>query len=116
MQSSQMRPLGVTIIAILVALGAVLQIIFALTALGSTPGFAIFSLIIGVLYLGLAWGLWTLRPWAFWSTVVVSAIGLVEAIFGLIGGQGNSVISLIIFVVIFVYLLMDRNVRAAFRT
>jgi uncharacterized membrane protein (DUF2068 family) len=114
--SSQMRPLGVTIIAILVALGGVLGIIFALAALAAAPALAIYGLIIGVLYLVLAWGLWTLKPWAFWTTVIFEAIGLIGAIIGLVQRQGTSVVSLIFPIVVLVYMLMDRNVRAAFRT
>ena len=117
MQYAPRRPLGVTIIAILVAVDAVVGIISALTTLGPAQGFAISSLITGVLYLALAWGLWTLRFWAFWSAVVISAIGLVVTFLALVSGHvtvGN-VIVFIISAVIFVYLLMDRSVRAAFR-
>jgi uncharacterized membrane protein (DUF2068 family) len=116
MQYAPRRPLGVTIIAILVAVAAVVEIISALTTLGSSRGLAISSLVTGVLYLGLAWGFWTLRFWAFWIAVVVSAIGLVVTFLGLVSGHltVTYVIGFIISAVIFVYLLMDRSVRAAF--
>ena len=116
MQFSRMRPLGVTIIAILVAVGGVFTIINGLLLLGISPGYTIFALVLGVLSFVLAWGLWTLKPWAFWLTVVLQVIGLVQAILGLTQGQGNSVISLIFPIVVLIYLLWDRNVRAAFRT
>lgn len=116
MQFAPRRPIGVTIIAILVAVGAILGIITALYALAAAPAIAIFDLIIGVLELALAWGLWTLKPWAFWTTVILEAITLIFAILGLVSGRGISVISLIVPIIVLVYLLMDRNVRAAFRT
>ncbi len=57
-----------------------------------------------------------LKPWAFWLTVILEVINLIQAIIGLTQGQGNSVISLIVPIIVLVYLLWDRNVRAAFRT
>ena len=114
MQSYQMRPLGVTIIAILVAVIGVLGIILALTFLAAAPSIAIFDIIIGVLNLVIAWGLWTLKPWAFWTTVILEAITVVFGIIGLVGGQVVSVIDLIIAIAILAYMLLDRNVRAAF--
>ena len=116
MQYAPRRPLGVTIIAILVAVAGVVEIISALTTLGPARGIAISSLVTGVLYLGLAWGLWTLRFWAFWCTVVVSAIGLAVTFLALVSGKltVTYVIGFIISAVIFVYLLVDRSIRAAF--
>jgi len=116
MQYAPRRPLGVTIIAILVAVAAVVEIISALTTFGLAGGLAISSLVTGVLYLAVAWGLWTLRFWAFWITVVVSAIGLVVTFLELVSGHltVTYVIGFIISAVIFVYLLIDRSIRAAF--
>lgn len=116
MQVSRGRPLGVTIIAILVAIGGVLEIIGGLLALVSYPGLAIVTLILGVLALVLAWGLWTLKPWAFWTTVILEAINVIQGIIGLTQRQGASVFGLIVPIIILLYLFMDRNVRAAFRT
>lgn len=116
MQVTRGRPLGVTIIAILVAIGGVLEIIGGLLILSIIPALAIVVLILGVLSLVLAWGLWTLKPWAFWATVILEVINLIQGIIGLVQGQGSSVLSLIVPIIILLYLFMDRNVRAAFRT
>lgn len=103
------RPLGITIIAIVIGLQAIFSIIAALQ-FG-----AIIAIILGILTLLLAWGLWTLQPWAFWTAVVLEAIDIIYDLFSL--GQGASVIvSLIFSVLILVYLLRDQSVRAAFRT
>jgi len=63
-----------------------------------------------------AWGLWTLKPWAFWTVVIVEVIHLVQAILSLTRGQGTGVGDLIFPIIILAYLFLDRNVRAAFRT
>src|SRR5437588_3669791 len=110
MQVSRGRPLGVTIIAILVAIGGVLGIIGGLLLFAFIPALAIFSLVVGVLDLILAWGLWTLKPWAFWMAVIIEVIALVQGIFGLAQGQGGSVFSLIFPIVILLYLFLDKNV------
>ncbi|GAC1566810.1 MAG: hypothetical protein NVS3B14_10880 [Ktedonobacteraceae bacterium] len=107
MQMSSGRPLGVTIIAILVAIGAVLEIIGGLLLL------AVFAPL-GSLFV--AWGLWTLKPWAFWLVVIVEVFHLVQAFFSVARGQGSSIIDIVIPIAILLYLFLDRNVRAAFRT
>ena len=116
MQMASRRPLGVTVIAILVAIGAVFEIIGGLLLLAVFAPIGIFALIIGVISLFVAWGLWTLKPWAFWLVVIVEVIHLVQAILSLTRGQGGSVGDLIFPIIILLYLFLDRNVRAAFRT
>ena len=68
---------------------------------GGVPALGIISLILGVLYLVLAWGLWTLKPWAFWGTVILEALTLITGIFGLGTGRAtNGILSLIFAVVV----------------
>ncbi len=129
--SRRARPLGITILAIILAifgilalLGVILGFIGVSQLGGAVAGAATVALIIAAIfaiaYLVLAWGLWTLKPWAFWATVVVMVLSLLEALFGLIvqhTGLGlTSIIGLIIPIVVLIYLFADRNVRAAFRT
>ncbi len=103
------RPLGITIIAIVIGIQAILSIIAGIQSLG------VITLILGILSLLLAWGLWTLQSWAFWTAVVLEALNIISGLFSL--GQGGYVIvSLIFSVLILLYLLRDRSVRAAFRT
>jgi uncharacterized membrane protein (DUF2068 family) len=117
------RPLGITIIAIIMGIQGILGIIagiLSLTASGAYPAFAvtgIITLILGVLYLVLAWGLWTLQPWAFWGTVVLEVIALINGIFALSQhNTGTGLLNIVIALIILIYLFADRNVRAAFRT
>ena len=116
MQMANRRPLGVTIIAILVAIGAIFEIIAGVVGLAVFAPIGIFALIVGVISLFVAWGLWTLQPWAFWTVVIVEVIHLVQAILSMTRGQGTGIGDLVIPIIILLYLFLDRNVRAAFRT
>ena len=92
--ASRQRPLGVTIIAILTALQAVGLLI--LSAIGFVGFLATISkthtplltnvviagilggvlVLIAVFLLLVAWGLWTLKRWAFWFTVVAQLLSM----------------------------------------
>ena len=75
--------------------------------------------ILAVLELVLAWGLWTLQTWAFWATVAIEVLSIINSLFGLTQRNTSlfaTLVSLIIPVIILIYLFADRNVRAAFRT
>jgi uncharacterized membrane protein (DUF2068 family) len=111
------RPLGITIIAIILAVEGILGIIGGIVALGASAGLGIFTLILGILYLVLAWGLWTLQPWAFWATVVLEVVALINGILAFVGGSaGHGIVAIVIALIVLIYLFADRNVRAAFRT
>ncbi len=84
------RPLGVSIIAIVLLVFGILALIlsvFALIALSASHNAVldagavvvlIIAMIIAVAEIVLFWGLWTLKPWAFWATAIVEAIGVVN--------------------------------------
>lgn len=111
------RPLGITIIAILLAIGGILGIISGITALAVSPTLAIINLVLGVAELVLAWGLWTLQRWAFWATVVVEALLLLYGVYVIVqGGIASGIVSVVIAAIILIYLFADRNVRVAFGT
>ena len=112
------RPLGISIIAVIMAIQGILGILGGILLLaGGVPALGIITLILGVLYLVLAWGLWTLKPWAFWGTVILEVLTLINGIFGLgLGRQTNGILSIIFAVVVLIYMFADRNVRQAFRT
>ena len=85
------RPLGITIIAILLFISAVIEIIGGVSSvIGSTPTGTIsdvllgwFPLVLGVIELVLAWGLWTIKPWAYWGTLVVEILIILNSLFWL---------------------------------
>jgi uncharacterized membrane protein (DUF2068 family) len=123
------RPLGITIIAILLFISAVIEIIGGISsATGTTPTGTIsvvllewFPLILGVIELVLAWGLWTLKPWAYWGTLLVEILIILVHFFGFLGlPRTHSALAVIsggiISIIIVIYLLVDGNVRRAFRT
>lgn len=104
------RPLGITIIAIVVGIQGIFTIIAGLQFLGTI------TIVLGVLTVLLAWGLWTLQSWAFWTAVVLEVIDIVNDLFALRQGASGVIPSLIFSGLILIYLLRDENVRAAFRT
>jgi len=115
------RPLGITIIAIILGIQGVLSIIAGILLLAGSGGAyavpAIIALVLGVLYLIVAWGLWTLQPWAFWTTVVLEVITLINGIIALTQHNvATGLLYIVLSLIILVYLFADRNVRAAFRT
>lgn len=115
--TTRARPLGITIIAIIMAVQGILGIIGGILSLGVASSVGIIALILGVLYLVLAWGLWTLKPWAFWGTVILEVLTILNGIFGLTQGVvATGIGSLIFAIVVLIYMFADRNVRAAFRT
>ncbi len=126
--TTRKRPLGITIIAILLFISAIIEIIGGLfSVIGTTLTGTIsdvllgwFPLAIGVLALILAWGLWTLRPWAYWGTLVVEIINILIHFFGFLGlPRTHSAFAVIsggiVSVIIVIYLLVDRHVRSAFQ-
>ncbi len=127
------RPLGITIIAGLMGLFAFLGLCGSLTGLGLSPfaifgegglgamfsaGFSsIFGLVLSVGGLYVAWGLWTLQPWAFWATVIIEVLNLLNGGLAFSGGLRGAVCGVnIIPLLILAYLFLDGNVRRAFRT
>ena len=127
--ATRKRPLGITIIAILLFISAIIEIIGGISSvIGNTPTGTIsdvllgwFPLVIGIIALILAWGLWTLKPWAYWGTLVLEILNILVHFFGFFGlPRTHSALAVIsggiVSIIIVIYLLVDRNVRRAFRT
>jgi uncharacterized membrane protein (DUF2068 family) len=115
--TTRSRPLGITVIAVIMAILGIFDIVGGILSMGASSTLGIITLIIGVLYLVLAWGLWTLQTWAFWGTVILAVLTIINGIFGIGGGvPATGWVSLILAVIVLVYMFVDRNVRAAFRT
>src|SRR5260370_33465647 len=121
--------LGITIISILLFISAVIGIIGGLSSvIGNRPTGIVsdvllgwFPLVLGIIALVLAWGLWTLKPWAYWGTLVVEIVNILVHFFGFLGlPRTHSALAIIsggiVSIIIVIYLLVDRNVRRAFQT
>ncbi|HEX6556505.1 MAG TPA: hypothetical protein VF026_27340 [Ktedonobacteraceae bacterium] len=101
-EAPRRRPLGVSIIAVLAMIQGIFFLIFGILALGAAiaaansggtatvTGYAITGaamsvvagvlagifLVVGLVSFLFAWGLWTLKRWAFWATVTIQIISL----------------------------------------
>jgi uncharacterized membrane protein HdeD (DUF308 family) len=102
MESHKNRPLGVTIIAVLTAIGGI--IFLASGAVLLLIGIGIIFLALGVAYLVMAYGLWTGKRWAWTITLILSGIGIVLAIISIAAGNIGSIVSIIIHAVVIYYL------------
>ena len=135
------RPLGVTIISILVGIEGLLEVIAGILLIlaanslsrrivqgGHTViskfvdtfgvSIGVIFIIIGVVTLLFVLGLWTLQRWAYWAVIIIEVLTLLPNVLALIRGTGTvtgNIIQMIIPVVVLLYFLLDSNVRRAFR-
>jgi uncharacterized membrane protein (DUF2068 family) len=140
-ESPRRRPTGVTIIAILLGIEGILEIIFGILILATSffishkvivNGHTVVAtavnvvggiigaipLILGVLTLIFTWGLWVLKRWAFWTTIIIAALNIVIVLPELFQVHPNIfsfIIRIIIPVIILLYFLLYPQVRHAFR-
>jgi len=130
--STKTRPTGVTILAILEIIGAILSLLGALAffALGALVGvvpeagimgglFAAVGAVVGGLLLilalvgfVLAYGFWTGKGWAWILGIIFSIIGIIIGLVSIIGNP-SSIIGIIINVLI-IYYLTRPHVKAWF--
>lgn len=124
------RPTGVTILAVLAAIGGVFGLLGGLAVVGiggflAGAGGGVFgglAMVVGlaiiaqaVLSLAFAYGAWNLKPWGWTLGIVAAGIGLVLSAFSVVSGDslGNQVISIVIWAVV-LYYLFTPQVKAAF--
>lgn len=111
------RPVGVSIIAILMWIGAadaILLIFLQMHAAGITiPLGIIFGAVGG--YIG--WGLWSLKQWSYRAAVIFQILGVLLSIYTF---STNSSVGMLVFGLalrggVLIYLLTSSKVRKAFR-
>ena len=118
MVQQQQRPLGVTILAVLAFIGGILNILGGIGGFALGGGWAFFGaiyLILGILELGLGYGFWTLKPWAWMLGITLQAISIVLSIIYIVGR--NSVASDIIDILVaagIIYYLTRPQIRQVF--
>jgi hypothetical protein len=115
------RPLGVAIISVLIALGALILVLAGLLyvlssyfgpvvppSLDLIPSVdiwgAVIVVILGAALLGIATSLWHQETWALWTTVVL-VFGTTAYLFF----TGSITVLFLVFVVLFVYLISVRR-------
>jgi hypothetical protein len=120
------RPTGVTVLAILQGLFAILAVLggLATLTLGSLLGAAvpsvgyagdlfgligIIGLLLGIIGLIITYGMWTGKGWAWWLTIIFSIISIIFNVLSLPVG----IIGIIIYLVIVIYLTRP-HVKAFF--
>ena len=92
------RPGAITFVAVLVTIQGIFRLLvgfflllgallggWELTTSSVVVGFiaGVLVAIIGLLTLFFAWGLWTLKRWAYWATVILMVLDLLSSVFGL---------------------------------
>jgi len=123
------RPLGVTLIAILSAIGGVFGLLAALALLGAgaavstATGLGGLTFVAGVIILAyavlslvLAYGFWNLKPWAWPLGVGVQALGVVQSVLQFMN-DGSNVVGLVFSLAIagiILWYLFQPHVKAAF--
>jgi hypothetical protein len=127
------RPLGVTLVAIVLYVEAVIRATFGIMGivLFFLPGWAplgtgahlvagvigLLAVLVALILTWIAWGLLTMQPWAFWATAMIQAVSLVLGIVELTQphpSPGAIIAGIIIPALVLLYFLLDRRVRAAF--
>lgn len=128
--TSRARPTGVTILAVLAAIGGVLGLLAGIALLGFTGAaaaggsgllasygaiFGILAIAQGALALAFAYGAWTLQPWGWMLGVVAFGLSLALSVLNVVGGGniGSQAVSIVIGIAI-LYYLFTPAVKQAF--
>jgi hypothetical protein len=119
--TTQARPTGITILAVLAGVGGVLTALagialFVLGAvafggLGALLGLAFLA--VAALYIAFCVGALQMKPWAWPLGVVGAAASIILSVLQLIGGDVSQIISIAIAGAI-IYYLMRPEIKAAF--
>lgn len=128
------RPVGVTILAVLQAVGSIILLFSGFSALSSRSSitqqlpqsgapaqgefvtiFSILLLVVGLISLLLAYGLFKLKGWAWITTLVLQALNAINSVIVVVSSaqeRGGAVLQLVISLVIVYYLLRPAVKRA----
>ena len=122
------RPTGITVMAVLSAIGGVFGLLASLALLGlgavsATSGLGGLAFVAGIIILAysvlslvLAYGFWTLKPWAWPLGIGVQVLGVIQAVLQFMDNSSN-VISLVISLAIagvILWYLYQPHVKSAF--
>lgn len=126
------RPIGVTVVAIVMAVLGVFTLLLGLEGAGITnfglkqlaPNGGLYAntvIVSGILTLIASFGLFTLAKWAWYLAVIVLIIRVIADVFGLISSglsntYGSVTIASAAITIFFLWYFLRPNVRAAFGT
>jgi hypothetical protein len=129
-------PLGIRVLGVLLLIGGIFSVIWgaALSTLGgaswltglvfsdsiqnwggSAVASGLWSLLVGVIQIITAIGLFARKRWAWFIALASSAMAIITPLMGLVHGNFWSIFGLIIPGLIFFYLIRDQDVQRAFR-
>ena len=80
---------------------------------GAVSLIGVVVVVVGLLYLGLAWGLWTGKGWAWILSLLLAVLGIIFSLISLVRGAFGPLIVLILDAIIVFYLFRP-NVRTFF--
>jgi hypothetical protein len=112
------RPLSLTIAAVLLALFSVLNLAFPLFPTEGIPAFVVYSgVALGIIGLVAVVGLWMLRKWSIWLTIIVSVLNILAAAPGVAAApngalQAAATVTVIGFALIVVLVVLPASRRA----
>jgi hypothetical protein len=116
------RPLPVTVAAILLVLLSLfdfpLPYMLLFPGVEEPPAFVIYSgYVLGIVGLVVAVGLWMMKPWSFWATIIVCVLNLLSGAPGIILGpnagiQVTSAVLAVVTVLIIVLVVLPDSRRA----
>ena len=115
------RPQAVSAAAVLLALFSVLNLLFPLFPIEGIPAIASYLAVMeGAAGLVGAIGLWRLRKWGIWLTIIDSVLNLLDAAGGVVGApnpalQVAATLTVVGFVLIIVLVVLPSS-RRAFRS
>ncbi len=116
------RPLTVTIAAVLLALSSVLNLAFPLFPTEGIPAFVVYSgVALGVIGLVAVAGLWRLKKWSIWLTIIASVLNILAAAPGIAFApngalQAAATVTVIVYALIVVLVVLPASRRARVRT
>ena len=112
------RPQTVTAAAVLLALFSVLNLVFPLFPIEGIPAAAVYLAVVeGAVGLVGAAGLWMLRKWGIWITIIVSVLNILDAAGGVVGAPNTALrvaatVTILGFALILVLVVLPTSRRA----
>ncbi len=85
------RPLSVIIAVVLLGLFSVMNLAFPLFPTEGIPAFVVYSgVALGIIGLVATAGLWMLRKWSIWLTIIVAVLNILAAAPGIAGAPNGA--------------------------